>query len=105
VHPKLVGEFTEAESGKCRDRPKLERPIAACKKHRAKLIAKLDRLSRSVEFIATMLERSRVDFICVDNPHANKTIARGLDRLVGFELVVTMDELERAPARGRRRRR
>ena len=40
----LLDEFTEIESGKRNDRPELEKALAACKKHRAKLvIAKLDR--------------------------------------------------------------
>jgi hypothetical protein len=43
----LIAEFTEVESGKHSDRPELEKALAACKKHKAKLvIAKLDRLSR-----------------------------------------------------------
>jgi hypothetical protein len=38
----LLDEFTEIESGKRNDRPELEKALAACKKHRAKLvIAKL----------------------------------------------------------------
>jgi DNA invertase Pin-like site-specific DNA recombinase len=46
--------------------------LAACKRHKAKLvIAKLDRLSRNLAFIATLME-SGVEFIAVDNPHANK---------------------------------
>jgi hypothetical protein len=69
---KLVGEFTEVESGKRSDRPELEKALAACKKQRAKLvIAKLDRLSRNLAFIATLME-SGVEFVAVDNPHANK---------------------------------
>jgi len=68
----LLDEFTEIESGKRNDRPELERALAACKKHRAKLvIAKLDRLSRNLAFIATLMER-KVEFVCCDNPHANK---------------------------------
>ena len=48
----LVGEFTEVESGKHSDRPQLAAALAACKKHRAKLvIAKLDRLSRNLAFM------------------------------------------------------
>lgn len=69
---KLVEEFTEIESGKRSDRPQLAAALDACRKHKAKLvIAKLDRLSRNLAFIATLLD-SGVEFIAVDNPHANK---------------------------------
>ena len=68
----LVDEFTEAESGKRSDRPELEKALAACKKLKAKLvIAKLDRLSRNLAFIAALME-SGVEFVAVDIPHANK---------------------------------
>jgi DNA invertase Pin-like site-specific DNA recombinase len=40
----MFAEFTEVESGKHADRPQLAAALAACKKHKAKLvIAKLDR--------------------------------------------------------------
>ena len=56
---KLVGEFTEVESGKRSDRPELEKALMACRKHKAKLvIAKLDRLSRNVHFISGLMERN-----------------------------------------------
>ena len=65
----LVGEFVEVESGKRSDRPELAKAIAACKKHKARLvIAKLDRLSRDVAFIADLMKR--VDFVCCDRPNA-----------------------------------
>ena len=65
----LLGEFVEVESGKRGDRPELTKAIAACKKHRARLvIAKLDRLSRDVAFIADLMKR--VDFVCCDRPNA-----------------------------------
>jgi DNA invertase Pin-like site-specific DNA recombinase len=68
----MVADFTEVESGKRADRPELTKALAACRKHRAKLIiAKLDRLSRNLAFIATLMD-SGVEFIAVDNPHANK---------------------------------
>jgi DNA invertase Pin-like site-specific DNA recombinase len=68
---KLLGEYTEVESGKRADRPELAKAIAACKKHRAKLvIAKLDRLSRNVHFISGLMER-KVDFVACDMPSAN----------------------------------
>jgi DNA invertase Pin-like site-specific DNA recombinase len=82
---KLVGEFTEIESGKRSDRPELEKAIAACKKLRAKLIiAKLDRLSRNVAFIATLMER-KVDFVCCDNPTATKFTIHILAAVAEFE--------------------
>ena len=68
----LVEEFTEIESGKHADRPELTAALAACKKQKAKLvIAKLDRLSRNLAFIATLMELG-VEFVAADMPHANK---------------------------------
>jgi len=68
----LVQEFVEIESGKHNERPQLTVALAACKKHRARLvIAKLDRLSRNLAFIAALME-SGVEFVAVDNPHATK---------------------------------
>jgi hypothetical protein len=44
----LVGEYTEVESGRRKARPELGKALAACKRHKAKLVvAKLDRLSRN----------------------------------------------------------
>lgn len=68
----LLEEFTEIESGKRNDRPQIAAALAACKKHKATLIiSKLDRLARSVSFIAGIME-SGVEFVAVDNPYANK---------------------------------
>jgi DNA invertase Pin-like site-specific DNA recombinase len=68
---KLVAEFTEVESSKRSDRPELEKALATCRKHKAKLvIAKLDRLSRNVHFISGLMER-KVDFVACDMPSAN----------------------------------
>jgi DNA invertase Pin-like site-specific DNA recombinase len=73
---KLVGEFTEIESGKNGARPQLAAALAACKKRKAKLvIAKLDRLSRNLAFIANLLEAG-TDFVAADNPHANKSMVQ-----------------------------
>jgi DNA invertase Pin-like site-specific DNA recombinase len=70
---KIVGEFTEVESGKREDnRPKLAEAFKACRLHRATLvIAKLDRLSRDAHFLLG-LEKAGVDFIAVDNPHLTR---------------------------------
>jgi len=67
-----IEEFVEVESGKNCQRPKLQEALAYCKKHNATLvIAKLDRLGRNLHFISGLME-SGVDFMCCDNPHANK---------------------------------
>ena len=69
---RLVGEFTEVESGKRSDRPALAKALAACKRHKAKLvIAKLDRLARNVHFISGLMDAG-VEFVACDMPHANK---------------------------------
>jgi DNA invertase Pin-like site-specific DNA recombinase len=68
---KVVGTYTEVESGKCADRPELKRAIAHAKRGRATLvISKLDRLARNVAFTSALME-SGVPFVCCDNPHAN----------------------------------
>src|ERR1700756_1718867 len=68
----IIAEFVEIETGKRNDRPELGRALAACRRHKAKLvIAKLDRLSRNLAFIATLMDAG-AEFIAVDNPHANR---------------------------------
>jgi DNA invertase Pin-like site-specific DNA recombinase len=77
-------EFEEKESGKNCNRVELDKAIKLVLKLDIELkrefgldsgcsliIAKLDRLSRNVLFIAKLME-SKVDFICCDMPHANK---------------------------------
>jgi DNA invertase Pin-like site-specific DNA recombinase len=68
----LIEEFVEVESGKIDRRPQLEAALAHCELTGATLIvAKLDRLSRNVAFLAT-LQDSGTRFIAVDMPEANE---------------------------------
>jgi DNA invertase Pin-like site-specific DNA recombinase len=68
----LVGEYVEVESGKVDSRPKLREALEACQRTGARLIiAKLDRLSRDVVFIAGMM-KSSADFVVCDYPDANR---------------------------------
>ena len=72
----LLAEFEEVETGKgsqaLEKRPKLNEALKFCAKHGATLIiAKLDRLSRNVRFIAELLE-SKVKFVACDMPEANE---------------------------------
>jgi hypothetical protein len=68
----LIAEHTEVETGRRNDRPELAKALAAYRRHKAKLvIAKLDRLSRNLAFIAAMMD-SGVEFVACDNPHATR---------------------------------
>ena len=61
-------EFVEIESGKRAKRPQLDAALAACKKHKAKLVvAKLDRLSRNVSFLLKLIN-SGVEVLFADLP-------------------------------------
>ena len=102
----LVGEFTEVESGKRADRPELAKALEACRRQKAKLvIAKLDRLSRNLAFIATLMETG-VEFVAVDNPHANKLTVHILAAVAQHEREMiserTKAALKAAKARGTR---
>lgn len=68
----VAAEYTDIESGRKNDRPELLKALAHCRQTGATLlIAKLDRLSRNVAFIASLME-SGVEFIAGDMPTANK---------------------------------
>lgn len=101
---KLVGEFTEVESGRKKARPELSSALAMCRRERARLvIAKLDRLARNVAFIANLME-SRVDFVACDNPHASRLVLHMLAAFAEHEAGEisrrTKDALAVAKARG-----
>jgi DNA invertase Pin-like site-specific DNA recombinase len=102
----LVGEHVEIETGKRSDRPELVMALDACRRQRAKLvIAKLDRLSRNLAFIATLMD-SGVEFVAVDNPHANKLTIHILAAVAEHEREMiserTKAALQAAKARGTR---
>ncbi|MDO9067830.1 MAG: recombinase family protein [Deltaproteobacteria bacterium] len=64
----LLDEFTEIESGKNNNRPELAKAIRQSQLTGSKLIiAKLDRLSRSLNYI-TSLSESKIDFVVCDLP-------------------------------------
>jgi DNA invertase Pin-like site-specific DNA recombinase len=72
----LVAEFVEIESGKRARRPQLDAALAACKKHKAKLVvAKLDRLSRNVSFLLKLID-SGVEVLFADLPELNGAMGR-----------------------------
>ncbi|TPI27757.1 recombinase family protein [Mesorhizobium sp. B3-1-9] len=69
-HGELVGEFVEVESGRNDRRIELAKAINTAKKAGASLlIARLDRFSRRVSFISTMMEKG-VRLAIVEMPNA-----------------------------------
>lgn len=69
----IVGSYQDVQSGTEDERPELLKAIELAKALKAVLlVAKLDRLSRRVSFIATMMEDKRLQFRVASMPHADK---------------------------------
>ncbi len=99
----LIEEYTEIESGHKNKRPELNTALSACKKQKAVLIiAKLDRLGRNVAFIASLME-SRVDFVCCDNPHANRLMLHMLAAFAEHEREQISERTKKALAAAKAR--
>ena len=72
VGAEVIAEFQDVESGRRADRVGLAAALALCRARRATLlIAKLDRLARSVAFISNLMEGG-VDFVAADMPSVNR---------------------------------
>lgn len=66
----VIAEFVEVQSGKVDMRTELWKAIAHAKRNNAKiLIAKLDRFSRKVSFIAGIMEQG-IGLVVAEMPHA-----------------------------------
>jgi DNA invertase Pin-like site-specific DNA recombinase len=102
---KLIEEVEEIESGKRDDnRPKLQHALQLCKLHRATLlISKLDRLSRNVAFISTLMNGD-VEFVALDCKEATKFTVHVLASVAEMERELiskrTKDALAAAKRRG-----
>lgn len=84
---RLLTEFTEIESGKLNERPKLQEAIQRAKLSGARLIiAKMDRLSRNAAFLLALRD-SGVRFVAADLPTADETV-------VGIMAVIAQRERE-----------
>lgn len=85
---KLLQEFTEVESGRKGDKPKLQEAIRACQQWGQSLW-----LSRNVAFVMTLRD-SGIDFVACDLPDAN-TLS------VGMMVTFAQYEAERTSERTR----
>lgn len=96
--------YIEVESGKQDNRPELHKAIAKARAMKAVLVvAKLDRLARSVSFVSTLM-KSGLDFVCCDNPQANKLTIHILAAVAEAEVeaisIRTKEALKAYKARG-----
>ncbi len=99
----LVGEFTEVESGRKRNRPQLAAALDACRRNKARLvIARLDRLGRNVAFVSSLME-SKVDFVAADNPHATPFLVHVMAAMAQEECRLISERIKGALAAAKAR--
>ncbi|MCR8667952.1 recombinase family protein [Aestuariibaculum sp. M13] len=93
----LIGEFTEIESGtRKKKRVEIYKAIELAKSSKATLIvAKLDRLARDVDFTRALF-KGGVDFICCDNPNANKLTIQLLSVIAENEAEAISNRIKEA---------
>ena len=104
----LLAMFSECETGKkanLENRPELRRAIAHAKRAKAVLVvAKLDRLTRSVA-VTSALHESGLDFVACDNPTANRLTIQILAAVAEQEVraisIRTKEALAAAKAAGK----
>ncbi|MGN6357622.1 MAG: recombinase family protein [Novosphingobium sp.] len=99
----ILAEFTEVESGKRDDRPELTAALKRAKVTGARLvIAKLDRLSRNVAFLAA-LQDSGAKFTAADMPEADEFTVHILAAVAQRERKLTSDRTKAALAAAKAR--
>ncbi len=99
----VVAEFSEVMSGRKDRRPELAKALSMCRLARAVLvIARLDRLSRNVEIIARLME-SRLEFVAVDFPHANRFTIHILAAVAEYESGLSSERMKQIIAARRER--
>jgi DNA invertase Pin-like site-specific DNA recombinase len=71
----IIGRFCDVESGTRADRLQMQEALDLVRKTGSTLlVAKLDRLSRKVSFIATLMDDKKVDFKVASMPTADKVM-------------------------------
>ena len=99
----LLREFVEIETGSGKARPILVQSISLCRRTKATLlIAKLDRLARSVAFVSSLME-SGVEFVAADAPYANRLMIHILAAFAEHERTLISERTKAALAAAKRR--
>jgi DNA invertase Pin-like site-specific DNA recombinase len=105
VPHEVIASFQDIGSGADNGRPELQKAIAHAKKHNAELlVAKLDRLSRRLSYVANLMEDAKLKLRVASMPSADKTMLH-VDALVAemerdFISARTKAALQTAKARG-----
>lgn len=100
---RVVAEYVEVESGKKAARPELAKALNHCRAAKACLVvAKLDRLARNVAFLSALMEAG-LDFVALDNEHANKFTLHVLAAVAEQEARATSERTKAALAAAKRR--
>jgi DNA invertase Pin-like site-specific DNA recombinase len=104
VNGAILGSFVEVESGKRNDRPELRKALALAKKAKATLlVAKLDRLARSVSFVSVLLDTPGVEFRAADFPDASRMMIQLLSVFAEYEREMISRRTKQALAARRAR--
>ena len=99
----LRADFTEVQSGKDDDRPQLSEALKLCRLTNSMLlIAKLDRLSRNVAFLAT-LQQAGTKFVACDMPQANELVVHILAAVAQAERQAISERTKAALAAAKAR--
>ncbi|MDZ4847914.1 MAG: recombinase family protein [Pirellulaceae bacterium] len=100
----MLAEYTEIESGKKCDRPKLLQAIAHARRNKATIVVlRLDRLSRDSILTSTILN-SNIELLVTEMPYANRIVLDIISAINSDELrrisQRTVDALRAYRARG-----
>ena len=72
INPEVIGTFYEVESGAVAERPQLQAALKMCRETGAQLIvSKTDRVSRDVEFWASLVKDKRLTIRVANIPNAD----------------------------------
>lgn len=98
----LIAEFCDVQSGRDNSRPELGKAIQLAKRENAKIvIARLDRFSRRVSFIANIMEQG-IGLVCAEMPNASDfqlhifaALAQEERRLISERTKAALEEAKR----------
>jgi DNA invertase Pin-like site-specific DNA recombinase len=99
----IMATYVEVESGKLADRPELAKALTHARRSKAILcVAKLDRLSRNVEFLASVMN-SGCEFTAADMPAANRFMLHVMAAMAEHEAKAISDRTKAALAAAKAR--